>query len=421
MIAVGAFPIEDRGPTIHNDRVPLHPMTRVRSIRRASVALLGLAAAFVAAGEAPAGPARPRATPSPTAVPTPVVTPVPPPRIEPSRKGLGPRERTRFSGSDVSFSRILRVEEIDLDREGASEVLVDAIGTVHKLPEGIPTVGFVSRFRLPFESPLLAVMKRYGDDWRPLWIAHVPLRCGQSDDLSTCDQVLQFRTIRFRFDDRPQVLFQMLHAGEGGLNETYAYRLVKGRLETTFAVALPRASVSVSVEPNGIERRLAVDTFLNRDLPPRYRSFTLKTLFVFGESRFRIGSDVPEDPWSADRSATELAYWGLVHEPGFAAEIEKLRERQKALDAWTLDPVEVVRRRYPDATRIRLGARAPGLAVVDFERPGNCHAHALLYQPVREWEGERTFWELATLRGQKELPFECLEEEPLPEDVGGRR
>ena len=82
-----------------------------------------------------------------------------------------------------------------------------------------------------------------------------------------------------------------------------------------------------------------------------------------------------------------LAYWGLVHQPSFAPDVEKLRERQKSVDAWLLDPVEVIRRRYPDATRVRVGARMPGVCVVFFERPNNCHAHALLYQPLREWEG----------------------------------
>jgi hypothetical protein len=37
----------------------------------------------------------------------------------------------------------------------------------------------------------------------------------------------------------------------------------------------------------------------------------------------------------------------------------------------------------------------------------------VLYQPVREWEGEKSFWELAVIRGQKETPFECLDEPPM--------
>jgi hypothetical protein len=386
------------------------------TLRKSLLAAAGLLAllAFRTGSASPAPPTA-RPLPAPTLVPTRVPTPVPPPRIESSRKGLVTHDRlARFPSADISFSRLLHVEEVDLDRDPGEEVLVDAIGTVQRIPDGVPTVGFVSRYRLPFESPLLVVMKKIGAQWQPLWIAHVPLRCGQSDDLSSCDQIVQFRTIRFRFDDRPQVLFQMLHPGESGLNETYAYRLNRGRLETTFSAALPRSAVSVSVEPNGIERRLAVDTFLNRDLPARYRSFTLKTLFVFGENRFRVGADVLEDVWTPDRTATELAYWGLVHEPGFSADVDKLRERQRSVDAWSIDPAEVVRRRYPDATRVRQGPRGAGLCVVYFDRPNNCHAHALLYQPLREWEGDRTFWEFASFRGQKDTPFECLEEDPLP-------
>jgi hypothetical protein len=372
--------------------------------------MLGCAAMLA---QAPSAPRRP------TLTPTPIPTPQAPPRIEEIRKGAISRDRiARFPSKDVTFSRIVRVEEVDLDRDGTPEVMLEAIGTVQRLPEDVPAIGFVSRYRLPFESPLLAVLKKNGDkssdEWRPLFIAHIPLRCGQSDDLSTCDQLVQFRTIRFRYDDRPQVVFQMLHPGDAGLNETYVYRLNKGKLETTFSVALPRVSVTVAVDPNGIERRLAVDTFVNRELPARYRSFTLRTYYVFGENRFRIASDVPEEAWSPDRADVELAYWGLVHQPVFSSDVEKMRERQKqGVDPWALDPAEVIHRRFPDATKIRVAARVAGACVVFFERPNNCNAHALLFQPVREWEGEKTFWEIGTLRGQKETPFECLEEPPL--------
>lgn len=386
----------------------------IRSRLLFAFAFAASAALPLGALAAPPPTARPAAAaPTPTA--TPIPTPQAPPRIEHSRKGAVSLERvTRFSSKEIAFSRLLRVEEVDLDRDGGTEVLIDGIGTVLRLPEDLPAVGFVSRYRLPFESPLLAVMKKVGDEWRPLFVAHVPLRCGQSDDLSTCDQLVQFRSIRFRYDDRPQVVFQMLHPGDTGLNETYAYRLVRGKLETTFSVALPRASVSVSIDPNGIERRLGIDTFVNRELPVRYRSFTLRTLFVMGENRFRIASDVPEEAWSADPNDTELAYWGLVHQPVFSTDVERLRDRsKKETETWVLDPAEVVRRRYPDATKIRVGTRAAGLAVVFFERPNNCHAHALLFQPVREWEGDKSFWEIAAMRGQKDFPFECFEEAPL--------
>lgn len=384
---------------------------RLPSAFAAAVLGAGLAAVLTAQ----VSPAPPPAKKGPTAVPTPIPTPQAPPRIEDTRKGVLSRERVaRFPGKDISFSRILRVEEVDLDRDGVPEVMLEAIGTVQRLPDDVPAIGFVSRYRLPFESPLLVVLKKVGEEWRPLFVAHVPLRCGQSDDLSTCDQLLQFRTIRFRYDDRPQIVFQMLHPGDSGLNETYAYRLAKGKLETTFSVALPRVSVTVNVDPNGIERRLAIDTFVNRELPARYRSFTLRTLFVFGENRFRIASDTPEEAWSADRADVELAYWGLVHQPVFAGDVEKLRDRQRqGVDAWALDPAEVIHHRYPDATKIRIGSRIPGLCVVYFERPNNCFAHALLFQPVREWDGEKTFWEIGAMRGQKEGPFECLEEPPL--------
>ncbi len=369
--------------------------------------VVGVIAGLVLSAAAAIPPRAP--TPRPTGVPT----PVPPPREQESRRGALSPTRQWFPSRDVAFSRTIRLEEVDLDRDGEMEVLVEGIGTVKRLPVEIPAVDFVSRLRLPFESPILAVLKHFGEEWRPLLLVHVPLRCGQSDDLGTCDQILQFRSVRFRFDDRPQVVLQILHSGEAGINTSYAYRLDRGRLEASFAVALPRSSVDVVIDPNGITRRLAVDTFVNRELPARYRSFTLKSFFVFGESHFRVSAESVEEPWS-DRSEAELAYWGLVHQPTFAVDLERLRERGKkeTLEAWTLDPLEVVKRRYPDATRLRMGAKHAGICIVYFER-GACHAHAVLYEPLREWEGEKSPWEIAAIRGQKDSPFECLEEPPL--------
>ena len=392
---------------------------QISSMNRSSTALaVGFVAALLAGAAAPvATPTRPaRAVASaPSATPTAVPTPVPPPRIDdPARKGGRPLQRVaRFPSRDLFFSRLLRVEEIDLDRDGEPEVLIEGIGTIRKLPNDIPTLGFVSRSRLPFESPLLTVLKRSGDEWEPLWLAHIPLRCGQSDDLNSCDQLIAFRTVRFRFDDRPQVVVQLLHPGETGANETYAYRLVRGKLERTFSVSLPRSAVEIVLDPNGIQRRLAVDTFVNRDLPGRYRSFTLKTFFVFGESRFRIYSETVEEPWS-DRGEVDLAYWGLVHQSGFSAEVDRLRDRHRkeGMEAWATDPAEVVKRRFPDAQRPRVAFKQSGVGVVEFDRPGGCHAHVVVYQPIREWEGEKSFWEIASLRGQKES-YECLEEPPL--------
>jgi hypothetical protein len=375
--------------------------------------LLGMAATSLLAVAGAAAAQSNRPAPAPTEVPSPAAQPR---ARDAGRKGLAPSPSrvNRFPSQELTFSRLLRVEEVDLDRDGEPEFLVEGIGTVKKIPDDTLTVDFVSRQRLPFESPILAVMRRSGEEYKTLLAVHVPLRCAQSDDLSSCDQLVAFRTIRFRFDDRPQVILQILHSGETGTNETYAYRLVNGRLDTTFAVSLPRVSVDVAIDPNGIVRRLAVDTFVNRELPSRYRSFTLKTFFVFGESKFRVYSENVEEPFS-DRSDVELAYWGLVHQPTFATDIDRLRrEKKEPAEPWTLDPVEVIRKRYPDAIRPRMGTRAPGVAVVYFDRPGGCHAHAVLYQPVREWEGEKSFWEIASMRGQRDNnPFECLEEQPL--------
>lgn len=326
-----------------------------------------------------------------------------------------PRARiNRFPGPNIVFSRILRVEEVDLDRDGVFEALVEGIGTVQSIPNGIPTFGFVSKQRLPFESPLLAVLRRQGARWKALFMAHVPLRCGQTDDPSTCDQVMAFRSVRFRFDDRPQVVYQMLHPGEQGSNETRVYRGERGVLQETFSVSLPRASVDVDVRPASIERRVAVDTFVNRELPARYRSFTLQSSFVFGERSFRVLTESVREEWS-ERGDTELAYWGLSHQPIFQADIERLRERQRraAADApWALDPVEVVKKRLPDAERVRIGVKQPGVVIVAFERPG-CFGRAVLYQPLRETEGDRSLWEMGIIRSRQDTPYECLAEAPL--------
>lgn len=374
-----------------------------------AVLLTGCMGAIASPAPQPAKTSRPRPTPSPTPAPT----PAPPPRVEAARKGARTLQTlSRFASRDLSFSRLLRVEEIDLDRDGDTDFLVEGIGTVHRLADGLPTVGFVSRSRLPFESTLLAIIKRNREEWQPLWIAHVPLRCGQSDDLNSCDQVLAFRSVRFRFDDRPQVVLQVLHPGDAGINETYAYRLNRGRLETTFSVSQPRSGAEVTFDPNGIQRRIAVDTFINKDLPARYRSFTLKTSFVFGDDRFRVYSESIEEPWT-ERGDVDLAYWGLVHQAGFAAELERLRERHRREATEALDPVDLVRKRFPDAQRARVASRQPGVAIVYFDRPGGCHAHAVAYQPLRESEGEKTFWEIAQIRGQRDTPYECLDEPPM--------
>jgi hypothetical protein len=378
-------------------------------MKKAAVAVLLTGCLGLLAAAGTARPARPRPTPLPTRAPT----PVPPPRVEESRKGARTiQPLARFASRDMSFSRLLRVEEIDLDRDGDTDYLVEGIGTIRRLPDDVPTVGFVSRSRLPFESPLLAVVRRNKEEWQPLWIAHVPLRCGQSDDLNSCDQVLAFRSVRFRFDDRPQVVLQILHPGDSGLNETFAYRVNRGRLETTFAVSQPRSGVEVTFDPNGIQRRIAVDTFVNKDLPGRYRSFTLKTFYVFGDARFRVYSETIEEPWT-ERGDVDLAYWGLVHQSGFAAELERLRERHRREPLEAADPVEVVRKKFPDAQRPRVAARQPGVAILYFDRPGGCHAHAIAYQPLRESDGEKSPWEIAQIRGQRDVPYECLDEPPM--------
>lgn len=354
--------------------------------------------------------------PKKAAPPTPVPSPVPPERQSSSiHKGAGsPAIAQRYENPSIRFSRIVRVEEVDLDNDGIFEALVEGIGTVRSLPPDAPAIGFVSRARLPFENPLLAVFKRKGNAWDLLLTAHLPLRCGQSDDPAKCDELLAFRSIPFRFDDRRQVALQIQRAGEPRIVETHMYRLDRGRLDSTFSSTLPRTGIDVMFGPEGVTRRIAVDTFINRELPPRYRSFTLATSYIFGERKFRILAESIEPEWN-DREDLDLSYWGLVHQSSFAGELARLQERQKKVAAEapaTLDPVELVKKRFPDARDVRVGIRQPGVAVVYFERIG-CSAHVVLYQPLRQWEGEKSYWEFAVIRSPEEPAYECLAEPPL--------
>jgi hypothetical protein len=379
----------------------MNPNARARS-------LLGVAVVVALVGS---GPRRP------TAVPTPAPTPLPPQRVSSSQnKGaIVERRVRRFENPFLSFSKMTRVEEVDLDNDGVAEMLVEGMGTVRRLPPDIPAVGFVSRTRLPFENPIVAVFRRAkGADWSPLLVGHLPLRCKQRDDPARCDELHAFRSVQFRFDDRPQVALQILYAGEPQLSETHTYRLDRGRLENTFSIAVSRQGVDVTFGPDGITRKIAVDTFINKDLPPRYRSFTLTSSYVFGERKFRILSETLEPEWS-ERADLDLSYWGLVHQSTFGSDLARLEERQKKSASetpWVLDPAELVKKRFPDARDVRVGLKEPGLAVVYFERIG-CPAHIVVYQPLREWEGEKSLWEFAVIRSPEESAYECLGEPPM--------
>ena len=367
---------------------------------------------FAKAAAAPAASSA-KAAPAPTAVPTPVA----PERVPSSqRKGAVTEKRLgRYENANVSFSRLTSVQEVDLDNDGVFEALVEGIGTVKSLPPDIPVVGFVSRTRLPFENPIAAVLKKgKGNDWDLLLVAHVPQRCRQSDDPMRCDGLIAFRAVEFRDDDRPQVALQIAHSGEARVTETSVYRLDRGRLETTFSSTGPRSGLDVSFGPDGIVRRIAVDTFINKDLPPRYRSFTLTSSYAFGERRFRIASEVAEPEWS-DRGDLDLSYWGLVHQSTFASDLTRMQERQRRAPTeapWSLDPLELVRKRFSDARDVRVGSKHAGLGVVYFERVG-CPAHIVLFQPLRETEGEKSIWDFAVIRSPEEPAYECLMEAPL--------
>ena len=379
----------------------MFPTSRVRW-------LFGAAAMAVACGLA----AAPQKAPTP--LPTPIPTPVPPERVSASQnKGSAPERRLpRYENRFVSFSKISRAEEVDLDGDGAAEALVEGIGTVRRLPPDIPVVGFVSRTRLPFENPIFAAFQRSkGGDWNLLLVGHLPLRCKQSDDPGKCDELYAFRTVLFRFDDRPQIALQIVHAGESRLSETHVYRLDRGRLDTTFEAAGPRQGLDVEIGPDGLTRRIAVDTFINKELPARYRSFTLVTNYVFGERKFRILSESLEPEWS-ERADLDLSYWGLVHQSTFESDVARLQERQKKAEPWAFDPVELVKKRFADAKDVRLGVKQAGIAVVYFERMG-CPAHVVVYQPLRHIEGEKSLWDFAVIRSPEEPAYECLGEAPM--------
>jgi hypothetical protein len=385
-----------------------------RTRRLLAVAFLSAASAVLALPR-PAAAQAAAAARRPTVAPTPIPTPVPPERLGAVRKGAAPAAGAqRYENPNVRFSRLTRVEEVDLDNDGVFEALVEGIGSVKTLPPEIPAVGFLSRARLPFENPLLAVFKKKGNDWDLLLIAHLPIRCTQSDDPAKCDELMAFRSIPFRYDDRPQVALQIVHAGEPRLTETLMYRLDRGQLETTFSSALPRSGVEVSFGPEGITRKIAVDTFIDKELPPRYRSFTLTSNYIFGERKFRILSESLEPEWN-DRQDLELSYWTLVHQTTFASDLARLEERQKRAageSPQSLDPVELVKKRFPDARDVRVGVKQPGVAIVYFERIG-CSAHIVLFQPLRQIEGDKSLWDFAVIRSPEEPAYECLAEPPL--------
>ncbi len=363
----------------------------------------------------PASGQTPRPRPRPTLAPTPIPTPVPPERVVRQNRGAASGTRvTRYENRFVSFTKLTRVEEVDLDNDGVFEALVEGVGSFRGLPPDVPAVGFVSRTRLPFENPILAVLKKgKGTEWDLLLAGHLPLLCSQSDDPTKCDELVAFRSVDFRFDDRPQVALQVIHPGDPRLSETHMYRLDRGRFDPTFSIVLPRTAVDVEFGPEGITRRIAVDTFINKELPPRYRSFTLTTNYVFGERKFRIASETLEPEWS-EGGGLDLSYWGLVHQSTFAGELARLQERQKkvATEApWALDPTELVKKRYPDARDVHVTVRQPGLAVVNFDRV-NCPAHMVVFQPLREWEGDKSLWDFALIRSPEEPAYECLGEAP---------
>ena len=392
-------------------------MNRDNRARRLSAVALFCALSMLPAQTAHAQAAAPARRP-PTPVPTPIPTPVPPERQGIVRKGAAPAPVTqRYENPNIRFSKLTRVEEVDLDNDGVFEALVEGIGTVKALPPEIPAVGFLSRARLPFENPLLAVFKKKNDksnDWDLLLVAHLPMRCTQADDPAKCDELVAFRSVQFRYDDRPQVALQIVHAGEPRLTETMTYRLDRGQLDNTFSSALPRSGVDVTLGPEGITRKVAVDTFINKELPPRYRSFTLTSNFVFGERKFRILSESIEPEWN-ERQDLELSYWSLVHQSSFANDLARLEERSKKAAAeapQSLDPVELVKKRFPDARDVRVGLKQPGVAVIYFERL-NCSAHIVLFQPLRQWEGEKSLWDFAVIRSPEEPAYECLAEPPV--------
>ena len=110
-----------------------------------------------------------------------------------------------------------------------------------------------------------------------------------------------------------------------------------------------------------------------------------------------------------------LSYWGLVHQSTFTGDLARLQERQRKAAAespQSLDPVELVKKRFPDARDVRVGLKQPGLAVVYFERIG-CSAHIVLFQPLRQWEGDKSVWDFAVIRSPEEPAYECLAEPPL--------
>ena len=272
----------------------------------------------------------------------------------------------------------------------------------------------MSRTRLPFENPIVAAFQRSkGGDWNLLLVGHLPLRCKQSDDPGKCDELYAFRTVLFRFDDHPQIALEIVHAGEPHLMEAHVFRLDRGRLDTTFTATGPRPGLDVEIEPDGVARRIAVDTFINKELPPRYRSFTLTTSYVFGERKFRIASESLEPEWT-EAGGLDLSYWGLVHQSTFASDLAKLQERQKKVAAeapWALDPTGARQEAVPRRAGRTRHAAAAGSGDRELRARQLPGAHRRI-PAAREWEGEKSLWDFALIRSPEEPAYECLGEAP---------
>ena len=202
----------------------------------------------------------------------------------------------------------------------------------------------------------------------------------------------------FRFDDRPQVALQIVHAGEPRLSETHFYRLdQRPPRSDVLGHGAPRPASTWTIAPDGVTRRIAVDTFINKELPPRYRSFTLVTSYVFGERKFRILTESVEPEWSEQADDGPRLLGPRAAATSSRPTSRSCRTGRRRRRPWALDPVELVKRRFPDARDVRLGVKEAGVAVVDFER-ASCSAHVVVYQPLRRAEGEKSIWDFAVIR-----------------------
>ena len=170
-------------------------------------------------------PSRAPAAKAPTPAPTPVPTPVPPERVSESQKKGACAER-RITAVREPLRQLLEAHARrggrPRQRRRRRGPRRGRSGRSAGCPPGHPG----RRLRLAHASALREPDPRRppegkGADVEPPARRAPAAALPQTDDPTKCDELYAFRSVLFRFDDRPQVALQIVHPGEPRLSETH--------------------------------------------------------------------------------------------------------------------------------------------------------------------------------------------------------